>query len=294
MRVFVTGASGFIGSALVPQLLSAGHEVLGLARSEASARAISAMGAQVLRGDLNDRASLEAGAARTEGVVHLGFIHDFGNWLASVETDRRAIEALGAALEGSRRPLVIASGLAGLTPGRTATEETPYDASANPRAATAVAMLALAERGVRISFVRLPPTVHGPRDHGFVKVLADVARAKGVAGYVGDGANRWPAGHVQDAARLFVSALEEAPPGGVLHAVAEEGIPARSIAEHLGRALGLPAASIAPEAAEAHFGWMARFFALDQPATSRLTRERYGWTPSQPGLLEDIDAGHYT
>jgi nucleoside-diphosphate-sugar epimerase len=294
MRVFVTGASGFIGSAVVPELISAGHRVVGLARSEASAKALAVAGAEVLRGDLNDPASLRAGAAESEGVVHLGFIHDFDNFEASIRTDARAIEAMGAVLEGSGRPLVFASGVVGLVPGRVATEEVPFDSKAHPRAANAVVALGLAERGVRVSAVRLAPTVHGPGDHGFVSRLVEIAREKGVSGYIGEGRNRWPAVHRLDAASLFRLALEKAPAGSVVHGVADEGVPARTIAEIIGRKLGLPATSISPEAAAAHFGWLGRFFAMDQPASSALTRERMGWNPTHPGLVEDLEAGHYT
>ncbi|HTB57838.1 MAG TPA: SDR family oxidoreductase [Polyangia bacterium] len=293
MRVFVTGASGFIGSAVVPELISAGHRVLGLARSEASAEALTAAGAEVLRGDLNEPKSLQAGAAETDGVVHLGFIHDFDNFQASIQTDLRAIETMGGVLAGSGRPLVFASGVVGLVPGRIATEEVPFDAKAHPRAANAVAALGLAERGVRVSAVRLAPTVHGPGDHGFVWRLVEIAREKGVSGYIGEGHNRWPAVHRLDAARLFRLALEKAPAGSAVHGVADEGVPTRTIAEIIGRKLALPVASIPPEAAGAHFGWLGRFFAMDQPASSALTRERMGWTPTHPGLVEDLEAGHY-
>ncbi|HLK89488.1 MAG TPA: SDR family oxidoreductase [Polyangia bacterium] len=294
MRVFVTGASGFIGSAVVPELIAAGHRVLGLARSDASARALRAAGAEVLRGDLNDPHSLQAGAAEADGVIHLGFIHDFANFPASLATDGRAIETIGGVLGGSNRPFVIASGVVGLTPGQLATEEVPFEARANPRAANAVAALALAARGVRVSAVRLAPTVHGPGDHGFVHRLVEIAREKGVSGYIGEGRNRWPAVHRLDAALLFRLTLEKAPAGSVVHGVAEEGIATRTIAEAIGRKLGLPATAIAPEAADAHFGWLGRFFALDQPASNALTRARLGWTPTHPTLLEDVAAGHYT
>jgi len=294
MRVFVTGASGFIGSAVVPELLSAGHRVLGLARSETSAKALATAGAEVLRGDLNEPRSLEAGAAESDGVVHLGFIHDFSNFEASIRTDRRAIETMGEVLAGSGRPLVFASGVVGLVPGQVATEEVPFDAKAHPRAANAVVALGLAARGVRVSGVRLAPTVHGPGDHGFVKVLVDIARQKGVSGYIGEGNNRWPGVHRLDAGSLFRLALEKASPGSVVHGVADEGVPTRTIAEIIGRKLGLPVASIPPESADAHFGWLGRFFAMDQPASSALTRARMGWNPTHPGLVEDLEAGHYT
>jgi len=294
MRVFVTGASGFIGSAVVPELITAGHRVLGLARSEASAKALAAVGAEVLRGDLNEPESLRAGAAEAEGVIHLGFIHDFEHFEASIRTDLRAIETMGAVLAGSGRPFVFASGVVGLVPGRVATEEVPFDPKAHPRAVNAVVALGLAERGVRVSCVRLAPTVHGPGDQGFVHRLVEIAREKGVSGYIGDGQNRWPAVHRLDAGSLFRLALEKAPAGSVAHGVADEGVPTRTIAEIIGRKLGVPVVAISPEAAGAHFGWLGRFFAMDQPASSALTRERLGWNPTHPGLVEDLEAGHYT
>jgi nucleoside-diphosphate-sugar epimerase len=293
MRVFVTGATGFIGSAVVPELISAGHQVLGLARSEASAKALAAAGAEVHRGDLNDIQSLRAGAAESEGVIHLGFIHDFDHFEASVRTDLHAIETMGAVLEGSPRPFVLASGILGLAPGRVATEEVPFDPKTHPRADNAVVALGLVQRGVRVSFVRLAPTVHGKGDHGFVKRLVDIARENGVSGYVGDGTGRWTAVHRLDAAHLFHLALEKAPAGSILHAVADEGIPTRKIAEIIGRKVGLPVASVSPEAASTHFGWLGRFFSIDQPASSAITRERMGWNPTHPGLLEDLEEGHY-
>jgi nucleoside-diphosphate-sugar epimerase len=291
MRVFVTGASGWIGSAVVPELTGAGHQVLGLARSDSSAATITAAGAEVLRGDLDDLDTLRAGAASSDGVIHLAFIHDFADFEASVGADRRAIETMGAALEGSGKPLVIASGSPAL-PGRVATERDD-SAPGSPvaaRAANARAALDMAARGVRSSVVGLPRTVHGDGDrHGFIARLIGTARDKGVSGYVGDGSSRWPAVHVLDAAHLFRLAAEQAPPGSRLHAVADEGVPTRDIAEVIGRHLNLPVASVPAE----DFGWLGMIFAIDQPASSALTRELLGWRPVQPGLIEDLDKGHY-
>jgi len=215
------------------------------------------------------------------------------NFEASVRADQQAIQAMGEVLEGSNWPFVVASGTLGLKPGRVVTEEDPYDAKVNPRAANAVTALGLKERGVRVSFVRLSPTVHGKGDHGFLKRLVEVAREKQVSGFIGDGASRWNAVHRLDAASLFRLAFEKAPAGAILHAVGDEGVASRKIAEVIGSKLGVPPASISPEAAAAHFGWLGRFFAIDQPASSALTRERMGWIPTHPGLIEDLEAGHY-
>src|SRR5215475_5788533 len=291
MRVFVTGASGWIGSAVVPELTGAGHQVLGLARSDSSAAAIAAAGAEVLRGDLDDLATLRAGAAGSDGVIHLAFIHDFTDFEASVGADRRAIETMGAALEGSGRSLVIASGTAAV-PGRVATEQ-DESAPGSPvagRAANAHAALDMAARSVRSSVVGLPRTVHGNGDrHGFIARLIGVARDSGVSGYVGDGSSRWPAVHVLDAAHLFRLAVEQAPAGSGLHAVGDEGVPTREMAEVIGRHLNVPTASAPAE----DFGFLGQILAVDMPASSVQTRELLGWHPVQPGLIDDLDKGHY-
>ncbi|MBV9452332.1 MAG: SDR family oxidoreductase [Streptosporangiaceae bacterium] len=291
MRVFVTGASGWIGSAVVPELIGAGHQVIGLARSGQSAEAVAAAGAEVLRGDLADLDTLRAGAAGSDGVIHLAFIHDFTDFAASVGADRRAIETMGAALEGSGKPLVIASGTAAV-PGHVASER-DESASGSPvaaRLANAHATIDLAARGVRSSVVGLPRTVHGDGDrHGFIARLVGFARDKGVSGYVGDGSSRWPAVHVLDAAHLFRLAVERAPAGSRLHAVGDEGVPIRDIAAVIGRHLNVPTASVPAE----DFGWLGQILAIDQPASAELTRELLGWRPVQPGLIEDLDKGHY-
>jgi nucleoside-diphosphate-sugar epimerase len=269
--------------------------VVGLARSDASARIVSAAGAAVHGGDLNDPESLVAPALDADGVIHLGFIHDFEHFAQSIETDLRAIETLGRALVGSGRPMVIAAGTAGIAPGRLATENIPFDPSAHPRTRNAAVAMGLGTRGVRVSFVRLAPTVHGKGDrHGFVRRLVDIAREKGVSAYIGDGTNRWNAVHRLDAAPLFRLAVEGAPAGAIYHAVGEEGIRTRDIAEAIGKKLGVPAQSISREAANGHFGWLGAFFAIDAPASSAITQEETGWKPTHPGLIEDLEAGYYT
>jgi nucleoside-diphosphate-sugar epimerase len=295
MRIFVTGASGFIGSAVVPELLRAGHQVVGLARSDSSADALAAAGAEVHRGALDDLDSLRAGAAASDGVIHLAYIHDFSQYESAARTDLRAIETLGAELEGSDRPLVITSGTLGLAAGRVATEQDEPEpgAVASPRAAGARAALSFAARGVRSSVVRLSPSVHGEGDHGFVAALIGIARDKGVSGYIGDGSNRWSGVHRLDAARLFRLALEKAPAGSVLHGVADEGVPVRTIAEVIGRHLDLPVFAIPREDAGEHFGWLGAFLAADGPASSALTRKLLGWQPTRPGLIDDLEQGHY-
>jgi nucleoside-diphosphate-sugar epimerase len=305
MRVFVTGASGWIGSAVVPELIGAGHQVVGLARSDASAAALSAAGAEVHRGSLDEPDALRSAAAASDGVIHLAYKHDLsfsGDFHGAAMADRGAIEVFGEVLEGSDRPFVIASGTLGLAPGRVATERdmpdldpatTSLSGGHETRAGNAQITLSLASRGVRSSIVRLPPTNHGDGDNGFIAILVAVARDKGVSGYVGDGTSRWAAVHRLDSAQLFRLALEAAPAGSVLHAVADEGVTIRAIAEVIGRHLDLPVASISPEDAAEHFGFLASLLAMDSPASSALTRELMGWQPTHPGLIDDLDQGHY-
>jgi nucleoside-diphosphate-sugar epimerase len=304
MRIFVTGASGWIGSAVVPELIGAGHQVVGLARSDDSAAALTTAGAEVHRGTLDDLDGLRSAAAASDGVIHLAFKHDLafsGDFQGAADADRRAVETFGEALAGSDRPFVLASGLLGLTPGRVATERDGHgsDTAAaamgggpSVRHATAELTLSLASRGVRSSVMRLPPTNHGDGDNGFIATLVGIAREKGVSGYIGDGASRWPAVHRLDSARLFRLALE-APAGSTLHAVADEGVPIRDIAGVIGRHLSLRVVSIAPEDAGDHFSWLGGFLALDAPASSALTRELLGWQPTHHGLIDDLDQGHY-
>ena len=296
MRVLVTGATGFIGSALVPELTDAGHDVVGLARSDRSAAALADAGAEAVRGSLDDLDVLGSTVADSDGVVHLAFKHEeafSGDFPAATAADRRAIETIGAALEGTDRPLVIASGLSGQRSGVVVTEEsTPETGSALAERMLGEQMvLSLADSGVRSASVRLAPTVHGEGDGAFIATLVGIAREKGVSGYVDEG--RWPAVHRLDAASLFRIAVEAAPAGSVLHGVAEEGVPLRAIAEAIGRNLDLPVKPIPSDDAEEHFGWLASFAALDIRASSELTRERLGWEPTHPGLIEDVDQGHY-
>jgi nucleoside-diphosphate-sugar epimerase len=293
MRIFVTGATGWIGSAVVPELLNAGYQVVGLARSDSGAAAVAGLGADVHRGDLHDLDGLQAAATTSDGVIHLGYNHDFAQMQAAAHTDLAAINAIGTGLEGTDRPFVIASGVLGLASGRAATEHDVPDSAAHPRIAGVQAALSFATRGVRPSSVRFAPTVHGPGDHGFLAVLVGIAREKGVSGYINDGSNRWPAVHRLDAANLVRLALDNAPARAALHAVAEEGVPTRTIADAIGRGLGLPVVSIPAEQAGDHFGWMARFFGSDTRASSAATRQQFGWNPVHPGLIADLDAGRY-
>jgi nucleoside-diphosphate-sugar epimerase len=297
MRVFMTGASGWIGSIVVPELIDAGHHVIGLARSDASADALAAAGVEVRRGTLDDLDVLRRTADESDGVIHLAFKHDIaftGDFRGAADADRRAVETFGETLAGSDRPLLIASGTLGVAPGRVATEaDGPAMATAGggpaTRLGTAQLTVSFASDGVRSSVVRLPPTCHGDGDNGFMATLVGIARGKGCSGYVGDGSNRWPATHRLDLAPLFRAALEKAPSGSTLHAVGEEGVPLRDVAEVIGRHLQVPVVAVAPE----HFGFLASFIAIDSPASSARTRDMLGWQPTHPGLIDDLDEGHY-
>lgn len=292
MKIFVTGATGFIGSEVVTELIDAGHKVLGLARSNAGAESLASSGAEVQRGSLEDLESLRSGAAASDGIVHLAFIHDFNNYGPAAETDKRAIEVLGSALAGSDRPLVVTSGsLLVQRQGPLATESDP-PVPDFPRQSEAAAQ-ALAARGVRASSVRLPPSVHGDGDHGFVPHLTQIAREKGLSAYVGYGANRWPAVHRLDAARLYRLVLEKGSAGATYHGIADEGVPTREIAEIIGRKLNVPVIGKSGDEASEHFGWIARFFAIDGPASSARTQQETGWRPTQPGLIADLERGTY-
>ena len=293
MRVFLTGATGFIGSAIVKELTEAGHQVLGFARSDASAASLKAAGVEVHRGALEDLDSLKRGAQTCDGVIHTAFIHDFSQFMVNVETDRRAVEAIVSALQDSGKPLVITSGSMMVAHGRPATEQDAPLSVEVPRAASEAMVLAT-DRGVRGSVVRLAPTVHGAGDHGFVPRLINIARETGLSAYVGDGANVWPAVHRLDAAHLYRLALENAEPGTRLHGIAEEGIPFRAIAEAIGAGLGIPVRSLTANEAPAHFDFLARFVATDNPVSSAITRKSLGWHPEGPDLLSDMrDNGYF-
>lgn len=292
MRVFVTGATGFIGSAIVPELINAGHQVLGLVRSEAGAKSLIAAGAEVHRGDIENLESLRNGAAQCDGVIHTAFNHDFSKWEANCEADRHAIEAIGSALAGSDRPFIVTSGTASaMTPGRLTTEEDAPN-SPIPRVASEEAAASLAERGVRASIMRLPQ-VHDPFKQGLITYLVAAARTKGVSAYVGDGLNRWPAVHRLDAAHLYRLALEKGAAGARYNAVAEEGVPLRDIAETIGRVMKLPVVSKSADEAGEHFGWLGAFMAADIPASSALTQQRLGWRPIGPKLIDDLNQGRF-
>jgi nucleoside-diphosphate-sugar epimerase len=291
MRVFLTGATGFIGSAIVRELIDAGHQVLGLARSDAGAKSLIAAGAQVHRGSLEDIESLRKGAAAADGVIHTAFVHDFNNYAPAAEADRRAIETLGAELAGSNRPLVVTSGTLLLQrSGPLATEEDNANPGFPRKSEDALELLS---RGVRAMILRLPPSVHGDGDHGFVPALINIARQKGVSAYIGDGLNRWPAVHRLDAARLYRLAIENGPAGARYHGIADEGVPVRDISEVIGRRLGLPVVAKSPEEAAGHFGWLANFFVMDSPASSAQTQKQLGWRPTHRSLIADIDGPAY-
>ncbi|MDB5156294.1 MAG: Nucleoside-diphosphate-sugar epimerase [Mucilaginibacter sp.] len=296
MRVFITGATGFIGSAIVKELIGAGHQVLGLTRSDSGAKELIAVGAEVHRGTLEDLESLRSGAAICDGVIHTAFIHDFSKFQENCETDRRAIDAIGSVLAGSDRPLIVTSGtgLGALAPGDIAVEDNVATSKTthHPRVASEEAAAAVAKQGVNVSIMRLPPSVHDKGDHGFVPMLIGIARDKGISAYVGDGANRWPAVHRLDAAHLYRLVLEKGV-AGTYHALGDDGIPTRDIAEVIARHLNIPAKSLSPEEAAAHFGWIANFFGADVPASAKLTKERTGWQPTHPGLIADLEQGHY-
>jgi nucleoside-diphosphate-sugar epimerase len=309
MRVFVTGASGWVGRGLVPELTAAGHTVTGLARSDAAAQALRAAGVEVRQGSLDDLDTLRDAAVSSDGVIHLAFKHDLafsGDFAAASGADRAAVDTFGEALAGTGKPLVIASGILGvlgLPPGTLATErdglatdsegrEVPIS-GANARIATAHHTLALADQGIRSSVVRLPPATHGDGDNGFIPTVIGFAREKGAAAYVGDGTNRWPSVHRDDAARLFRLAFESAPAGSVLHAVGDEGVPIREVAEIIAAHLDVPATSVTPEQAGEYVGWLSGFWGFDGPASAQITRDLLAWQPARPGLIEDLKEGHY-
>ncbi len=293
MRVFLTGATGFIGSAIVQNLIEAGHQVIGLVRSEAAAKVLASMGATAHRGDIEDLDSLKKGTAAADGVIHTAFNHDFSKYKENCENDRKAIEALGSVLEGTDRPFVITSVTALVSPGHLATEDDPFtiDSNAFPRVASEEAANQVIARGVRLAIVRLSPSVHGKGDYGFVPMLINLARQKGVSAYVEEGKNRWNAIHRLDAANLFRLALEKAIKGDRFHGVAEEAVPFKDIATAIGKGLGLPVRALTTEQAEQHFEWLTPFVELDCPASSQLTRQRLGWSPTNSTLLDDLEPG---
>ena len=295
MRVFVTGSSGFIGSAVVAELIGAGHQVLGLVRTDEAAKKVAAAGAKPVIGSLDDLDSLKRGAAESEGIIHTAFVHDFANFAKSCATDRTAIETMASVIKGTNRPFVFATGLAGLNPGHLSTEETRVDISKTsiPRAATEIFGRDLSKEGIRSIAMRLSPSVHDKNDHGFIASLINIAREKGVSAYIGDGANRWPGVHRLDAAKLFRLALEKGEAGAAYHAVGDQGVATREIAETIGRGLKLPVVSKSKDEAQEHFGWITHFFAADWPATSELTQKKLGWKPTEIGLIKDIEANYF-
>ena len=295
MRIFLTGATGFIGSAIIPELLSAGHQVIGLTRSDAGVQSLTAKGVQPHRGDLEDLESLRGGAAMSDGIIHCGFNHDFSNFVANCEADRRAIEAMGAVLVGSNRPLVITSGtgMGSGVPGQPSTEELFDQHHPNPRKASEEAGIAVAAQGVNVSVVRLPQ-VHDPVKQGLITPYIALTREKGLAAYIGDGLNRWPAAHVSDVARLYKLAIEKAQPGSRYHAVAEEGVPVKTIAQTIAKGLKVPLVSLSAADAPAHFGWLSMFAGMDFPASSHQTQQKLDWHPTGPGLIADLEAMNYT
>ena len=291
MRIFITGATGFVGSAIVPELIGAGHQVLGLARSDGAAASLTVAGAEVQRGSLDDLESLRKGASAADAVIHAGFIHDFANYASAAETDKLAIETIGVALAGSDRPFIVTSGTALTAPGRVATEQDAANSTFPRKSEEAAAAAAAA--GARVSVLRLPPSVHGVGDHGFVPLLIRIAREKGISAYVGEGLNRWPAAHRLDAARVYRLVLETGSLALRYHAVADEGVTFRDIAQVIGRRLNIPVLSKSPKEAEAHFGWFAHFVGLDCPASSAWTHEQLGWRPTQASLIPGIDQPSY-
>ncbi|SHK08769.1 Nucleoside-diphosphate-sugar epimerase [Anaerocolumna jejuensis DSM 15929] len=293
MRIFITGATGFVGSAVAKELMGAGYEVLGLARSDEAVKSLSAAGVQVHKGDLEDLESLRAGAANADGVIHTAFNHDFTKFKDSTETDRRAIEAIGTELAGSGRPFIVTSAIGILPQGHLVSEETEPVTGPHSRGLSEQTVIQFAGKGVRTSVIRLAPSVHGEGDHNFIPNLIRLAKEKGVSAYIGEGSNRWPAVHRFDTAHLYRLILEKGIAGSRYHAVAEESIPFKEIAGAIGRQLNVPVVSLSPEEAGNHFGWFTNFAAMDVPASSQLTREQLGWQPSYPGLLEDISLPHY-
>lgn len=294
MKVFVTGATGFVGSAVVQTLLREGHDVVGLARSDAAAKSLAATGVKVHRGDLQDMESLRKGAAESDGVIHTGFIHDFSKFKDNCELDRKVVDTLGSALAGSVRPLIVTSAIGVLPAGQVVTEDSrPLSPSPNPRAATEEAARALIDRGVCVSIVRLSPSTHGEGDHGFVPILIKMAREKNVSVYIGEGSNTWPAVHRLDAAQVFKLALEKKARGAYYHAVAEEGVEFRKIAEVIGQCLGVPVVSKSPEEATAHFTWFAHFASMNVKASSKLTQEKLGWHCSQSRLIANLQSAYF-